>query len=378
MTKNTYLTALYELGQSIWYDNLSIDVLNSGELANLVAQGVTGLTSNPTIFKNSIADTNHYDHKIKALLPKGLNAEQVTEELMIEDVGTAADLLRDTYDRTRGVDGYASIEVSPELADDTEATFNAAKRLWLRLDRPNIMIKIPATKAGIMAIEQTLSVGINVNVTLIFSVDVYKQVVGAYLAALKSLKDSSAISNLSSVASFFVSRVDSLLEKKLSEIPGLSTEERLRFLGGPSGGSLTAGIANSKMAYQYFEQVFGSDDFKALKALGAHVQRPLWASTGVKNPAFPELLYVESLIGSHTVNTLPPKTLKTLLNDCTVLPTLAAGQDEAEQLIRDMVNLGVNFDAALLELQNAGVKAFKESYTDLLKAVEEKQQKLAV
>lgn len=369
--KNPQLLALNELGQSVWYDNLSRDVLKSGELKSLIDQGVSGLTSNPTIFKQAIADTTNYDSDMRSDALKALGTEALCEELMIQDVAAAADLLRPTYDATAGGDGYASIEVSPDLAADKQGTIDAALRLWKKLARPNVMIKIPATPECIPAIQAVLEEGINVNVTLIFSKEVYEAVAQAYIAALEARsKRGQSIKEISSVASFFVSRVDAAVEKKLDELvqagkAPANTEER--FLG-------KVGVANSKIAYGAFEKLFGGERFKPLRDGGARVQRPLWASTGTKNPAFKAVMYVEELAGRDTVNTMPPATVKALLAGGDISPRLHAGVSEASAMVAELESLGVSFDKVLVDLQVAGVKSFADSYRDLLGSIEQKRK----
>jgi transaldolase len=368
MTKNQYIKEINEIGQSIWYDNLSLDVLRSGELKRLLDCGVSGLTSNPTIFKKAIADTSHYDEKIAQLAQEGGDADQICETLMIDDVGAAADLLRETYENTQGRDGYASIEVSPKLAHDVQGTVAAAVRLWKRLQRPNIMIKIPATDAGIDAIEQVLSKGINVNVTLIFSCNVYTRVANAYINALQNLDDAQR-NAISSVASFFVSRVDSIAERELTKKKAELGPSMEQFIG-------TVGIANSKCAYQRFQEIFSESAFTRYGEQGARVQRPLWASTGTKNPDFSPVLYVEELIGAETVNTLPPQTLNSLLEHATVRETITTAPEAATTLLENLAQVGVNLEALLEELQRDGVEAFVQSYEELIAAVEQKRSQL--
>ncbi len=369
--KNPQILALNEIGQSVWYDNLSRDVLRSGELANLIAQGVSGLTSNPTIFKQAIADTSNYDADMKQPELVGLSTEALCEELMVRDVAAAADLLRATYDSTGAGDGYASIEVSPYLAADGKGTVEAAVRLWKKLNRPNVMIKIPATPECIPAIQATLEQGINVNVTLIFSTQVYEQVANAYISALEArVKRGEDVSKISSVASFFVSRVDSSVEKAVDELVKggkAQPSDKDAFLG-------KVGVANSKLAYSSFEKLFGSDRFKALREKGARVQRPLWASTGTKNPAFKAVMYVEELAGRDTVNTMPPATVKALIAGATIEPRLHKGLAEAQALVAKLGALGVSFDAVLRDLQVAGVKSFSDSYKDLLASIDAKRK----
>ncbi len=370
MSKNKSIVALNALGQSIWYDNLSRDVLRSGELAKLIESGVSGLTSNPTIFKKAIADSSDYDQDIQALVRKGLGTEELCEELMVRDVAAAADLLKPIYQGTKGADGHASIEVSPTLARDTKGTIEAAKRIWAKLARPNIMIKIPATKEGIPAIQEVLALGINVNVTLIFSVEVYSQVAEAHISALeKRIAKGEDISSIASVASFFVSRVDAICEKNseaLVKSGKAKAEEAAKTFG-------KIGIANSKLAYEEYEKLYKSARFEKLKAKSARVQRPLWASTGTKNPKLSPVLYVEELAGRDTVNTLPPATLKALLEKATIEPRLHGGLADAKSVIALLGTVGLNFSDLLRQLQEEGVKSFAESYRELLESIEKKR-----
>ncbi len=371
--KNPHIVALNELGQSVWYDNLSRDVLKSGELQSLISQGVSGLTSNPTIFKQAIADTNNYDADMRSSSLKGLDAEALCEELMLADVAAAADLLKPTYDLTAGGDGFASIEVSPYLAADAAGTVAAAERLWKKLGRANVMVKIPATPECIPAIKAVLELGINVNVTLIFSTQVYQEVAEAYIAALETrAARGQDLRAVASVASFFVSRVDALVEKKFDALVaqgGCSAGDRARFFG-------KVGIANSKLAYEAFEKIFSAPRFKKLQELGARVQRPLWASTGTKNPAFSPLLYVEELAGRDTVDTMPPATVKALVQKAEIGPRLHYGLQESKELLAWLESQSISMDALLKELQVAGVKSFADSYKDLLASISEKRARV--
>jgi len=370
MSKNANIDALNQLGQSVWYDNVSREVLTNGELQALIDSGVSGLTSNPTIFKKAIADTDFYDKELEELGKQGLTADEICETVMIKDLSMVAAMLRPVYDATGGADGHGSIEVSPLLAEKTEETVEAATRIWTTLGEPNIMIKIPGTEEGIPAVRKAIAAGINVNVTLIFSVDVYNDVIEAYLSGLEDrVAADKDISSIASVASFFVSRVDAICEKTLAKhvTDGLIAEDTAAsFTGKP-------GIANSKAAYALYEERFGSDRFSSLKAKGARVQRPLWASTGTKNPAFKPVLYVEELAGKDTVNTLPPKTLKDLMNDAIIEPRLHQGTDEAMAVLSKLKDTGVDFDALLDELQDAGVESFSDSYKDLVASIESKR-----
>lgn len=369
------ILGLNKVGQSVWYDNLSRDVLTSGELSGLIAKGVSGLTSNPTIFKKAIADSNLYDSKIKELAAKKLSVEDLTEELMVIDVAAAADLLMPIYEKSKGTDGHASIEVSPFLARDSKNTVVAAKRLWSKLNRPNIMIKIPGTPQCLPAIRETLAAGINVNVTLLFSQQDYEQVTDEYLSALEArAAKNEPIDKLASVASFFVSRVDAICELRCSQLVKdqvLPKDAEKEFFG-------KFGIANAKIAYQSFLKIFGSDRFKALQKKGAQFQRPLWASTGTKNPSLPPLLYVKELAGEHTVNTMPPATLKILVDDPSsdYSNAVSSSIDEANKIMSAVNKLGLPVGALLHKLQDDGVDLFAGSYQELLDAVEKKSKAL--
>lgn len=366
--QSPHIAALNQVGQSIWYDNLSRDVLRSGQLKHFIDQGVSGLTSNPTIFQKAIGESADYDEAIRALLPRygsgATIAEDICEDLFVEDVGAACDLLLPTYRATDGADGYASLEVSPELAHDTEGTVAAAERLWGRLSRPNAMIKVPATAAGIPAIQRLLARGINVNVTLIFSSSVYGQVMDAFLTGLEErVARGESVRSIASVASFFVSRVDSAIEKELSS-RGRS-DVLVEVLG-------KVGIANSRLAYQRFVETFHGDRWDALKRAGAQFQRPLWASTGTKNPAFSKVLYVEALARNHTVNTVPPQTLDAILEGIQLTNAAGEGLDEASRIMGILSGAGIDVEHILGDLQVAGVKAFSESYQQLLGAMRDK------
>jgi transaldolase len=365
-TKNSTLTALNAVGQSIWYDNLSKDVLRSGVLKSFIDQGVSGLTSNPSIFKKAIADSADYDAEIKAA-PRSETDDALLERLMVADVGTAADLLLPTYESSNTLDGYASIEVSPLLAHDVQGTVDSAKRLWKSLGRKNVMIKIPATKEGVVAIEKVLAEGINVNVTLIFSVEMYNQVFESYLRALETRAQRGLpLSAIASVASFFVSRVDSLVEKKLSAKAELSSALKDSFFG-------KVGIANCKLAYESFERYAKSPRWKALADQGAQIQRPLWASTSTKSPKLAPTFYVEALAGALTVNTVPHATLEATIKGATILPSVGTGYGEARSLIRGLEEAGVSLNEVLSELQTDGVKLFAESFNELFAAVKTKR-----
>lgn len=372
--RNPQLAALAKLGQSVWYDNLSRDVLRSGELKGLVEAGVLGLTSNPSIFKKAIADSHDYDAAMAPLAKKGFNSEQITEELMCEDVAAAADLLRPIYEASHGEDGCASIEVSPNLAADAAGTVEAARRIWKKLSRPNIMVKIPGTKECIPAIRTALEEGININVTLLFSDAAYITVAQTYIDALSARAAKGLpIDRIASVASFFVSRVDAIIEKQLGELQksGKVTAAQAQEV------FAKVGVANSRLAYTSFQKLFSGSHWQSLVAKGGRVQRPLWASTGTKNPTLSPVLYVEELAGPHTVNTMPPQTLKALMQSATISNNLTASRAECEVVIEKVKKLGIDWNGALATLERDGVQLFKDAYRDLLAAVEEKKGKVA-
>ena len=359
------------LGQSIWYDNIRRGLLDSGELKRLIEMGVTGLTSNPTIFEKAIAGSTDYDEALTELARSDKSVDDSYEALVIEDIRNTADLLRPIYDRTNGVDGYASLEVSPKLAHDTAGTTAEARRLFGALDKPNVMIKVPATAEGIPAVRQLISEGININVTLIFSLEAYRQVMEAYITGLEEyIAGGGDPSRIASVASFFVSRVDTAVDALL--------EERMR-QGGPDVKALMgkAAIANAKLAYREFQQVFGEERFSGLKGKQARPQRPLWASTSTKNPAYSDLMYVEALIGPDTVDTLPPATLTALLEYGKPGLTLAQGTEQAEEHLQALEKAGISMTQVTDKLLADGVKSFADSFDTLLANISEKMAKLA-
>lgn len=355
-------------GQSVWCDNLSKNLISSGELQKLIVNLVSGLTSNPSIFKKAIADSNDYDQDIKRLISqssnKNLTVDEVTEMLMIEDVRNAAMLFMPVYESTNCLDGYVSIEVSPTLAHDTKGTIEAAKRIWEELSAQNVMIKIPATKEGIPAIKAVLEEGINVNITLIFSTEVYKAVVNAFFEGLESRANKGLpISNIASVASFFVSRVDTIVDKQLEKLASASKTKEMQ-------GKF--GILNSIEAYKMFITEFKSPRFNALRQKGAQIQRVLWASTGVKNPAYDPLYYVKALAAENTVNTVPPQVLTALENDLPVGKINLT--DDNTGYFNELSTLGVNLKELLIQLEVEGVKLFADAYAELVTAVDKKMR----
>jgi transaldolase len=362
MTTNLY--ALARLGQSIWYDNIRRALIESGELQDLLAAGVAGVTSNPSIFEKAIAGSADYDTAIMALAGSTLTSETIYESLALEDIRRTADLLSPIYQATAGVDGYVSLEVSPKLAHQTEETIAAARRLYAALDRPNVMIKVPATPAGIPAIRALIGEGINVNVTLIFSLAHYEAVAEAYLSGLELLVGNGGdVRHVASVASFFISRVDSVIDDMLAR-------QGLTELQGQIG------IANAKAAYARFEGRFSGERWAALAARGARVQRPLWASTGTKNPQYPDTLYVDELIGPYTVNTVPPATLIAFRDHGVVSATLTREVDSARRQLAELAELGINLEAVSQQLQDDGVAIFAQSFEALIRSVTEKRQRL--
>jgi transaldolase len=361
------LEEVQRLGQSIWYDNISRELLLSGEIERLINMGVTGLTSNPTIFEKAISGSADYDDALSALAAERLDTKDSYEKLAMEDIRAATDLLRPAYDRTEGRDGYASLEVSPTLAHNTEGTITEALRLFAALDRPNAMIKVPATPEGIPAVRLLIGQGININVTLIFSLSTHRQVMEAYIAGLEDLaKSGGGLSKVASVASFFVSRVDTAVDNLLGESASQSKPGTDAIMG-------KTAIANAKLAYQSFKTIFGGDRFAALQAKGARVQRPLWASTGTKNAAYSDVLYVDNLIGQDTVNTMPPATLNAFMEHGKAQATLEQDLASAEQVMNSLNAAGISIEKVTDKLLTDGVKSFADSFDQLLANVEEKK-----
>jgi transaldolase len=364
------MAELNEIGQSIWFDFIRRSIITSGELKNLVDQGVKGVTSNPAIFEKAITGSSDYDENIKQLIKTGQSVEQIYEALAFEDITMAADVLRPVYDSTDAVDGYVSLEVSPHLADDTEQTISEATRLFETINRPNLMIKVPATPAGIPAITELIGSGVNVNVTLIFGLENYKHIAAAYIAGLEKLvqngptvKCGHGIDNVASVASFFVSRLDTAVDKTLADMGNTDLQGKIA-------------IANAKVVYAEFEAIFNSPRWQSLAGKGARVQRVLWASTGTKNPAYSDTLYVDGLIGPDTINTLPPATLEGFIDHGTVAETLIEGLDKARQRLAAIADLGIDIEAVTHQLQADGVEAFAKAFDTLIKSIVEKREKL--
>ncbi len=361
---------LSKFGQSVWYDNISREIIQNGELKRLIAEwGVVGITSNPTIFDNAISKSTLYDEKIARLKGPGATPDKVFEEIAISDIGDAADMLLPIFEKSNGLDGFVSIEVSPLLAADTRGSIEEGKRLFQKLNRKNIMIKIPGTAEGLPAIRALLEDGIHVNVTLLFSVENYTKVARTYCDAMRTrVKQGLPAEHIRSVASFFVSRVDTSVDKALDEIAKKNpaqAEVALSLRG-------KFGIANCKLAYKKFQEIFEGAEFSDLKAKGVAVQRPLWASTSTKNPAYRDVFYLEGLIGPHTVNTIPHATLGAFADHGVVASTLTSGMAEVDSLVSKLKELGVNLEKELEDLQIDGVKKFSESFVSLNNGIAKK------
>lgn len=359
-----------QLGQSIWYDNISRGVITKGDLKKMVDEGLLGVTSNPTIFDKAISGSKDYDEQIREIFETDPNvdAAEVIKALMVKDIQMACDVLKAAFDRTKGRDGYISIEVSPGKARDTQATMEEVRELWGRINRQNLMVKIPATREGIPAIEQMTYEGCNINVTLIFSVERYREIANAYVTGLeRRVKEGKPVDHVASVASVFVSRIDTLVDDLLIK---KDPEKHKPLLG-------KAAVANSKMVYQAFKQIFGSQRFASLKAKGAKVQRPLWGSTGTKNPAYSDLLYVDTLIGPDTVNTVPPQTYTAILHHGKPALTVEADLDGARKILSDLAAAGIDMHWVLQKLESDGVAAFEKSFDGLHKNLVLKREQFA-
>jgi len=365
------LREFQRLGQSIWYDFIRRQLITSGELRDLIERdGVCGLTSNPAIFEKAIAGSTDYDAAITALHRSGpLAAQEVFEHLAIEDICQAADLLAAVYESTNGRDGYVSLEVSPHLANETEATITEARRLWAAVDRPNVMIKVPGTQAGIPAIRQLIGEGINVNVTLLFSRDVYESVAHAYIEGLEhAAAEGRELRTIASVASFFVSRIDSLIDGLIEKRLGSgSDDDALRSLLGK------VAIANAKIAYGTYQDMIAGDRWRALAERGAQTQRLLWASTGTKNPRYSPTLYVDELVGPDTVNTVPVATLDHLREHGSPQVRLGTGLDEARDTMARLASVGISMQDVTDQLVEQGVQLFADAFDKLLRAIEQKR-----
>jgi transaldolase len=366
MAEKSRLEKLSELGQSVWIDYLSRNLLHSGELERMMREdAVVGVTSNPTIFQKAISAGDAYDEQLREVLAEVRDPKEIFLRLAVQDVSEALDLLRKVWDEGSGKDGYVSLEVDPNLAYDTEATVAEAVRLHALVDKPNLFVKIPATKPGLPAIEDMIAKGKSINVTLIFSLQRYMEVARAYIRGLERLVAGGGDpSTVTSVASFFVSRVDTETDKRLDEIGGHdSLKGRLA-------------IANAKLAYQRYQELFSGEKWEFLAAKGATPQRPLWASTSTKNPDYRDVMYVEELIGPMTVNTMPEETIKAFQDHGKVAATLEQGIDEAEQLFEDLAKAGIDYDDVTQTLEQEGVEKFADSFSELIEGIRAKSGEL--
>jgi len=375
-----HLLEIKQYGQSIWMDNLTRDLVQSGDLKDLVEnQGICGITSNPAIFEKAIAGNVIYDADIEAGIRAGLPTYKIYESLVFKDIRDACDILRPVYDASGGLDGYVSIEVPPTIAHDTQATINEARRYYQEIGRDNVMIKIPGTDAGLPAVEQAISEGINVNITLLFSVQSYIETAWAYIRGLeKRVAEGKDISKISSVASFFLSRIDSNIDAKIDAalkagVDRIEKEAKLRAVRGK------VAIANAKIAYQEYKKIIQTDRWQALAAKGANVQRLLWASTSTKDPSYSDVMYVNELIGPETVNTLPPNTIDACADHCDVANRIESNVEEAYKLIESLKDpdVAIDIDQVMDELIVEGIDKFIKPFESLMQSLEEKVAKLS-
>jgi transaldolase len=364
------LKRLGTLGQSIWLDYIRRDLMASGELRRLIDEdGLRGMTSNPSIFEKAIADSHDYDGDIRAMALGGNGADAIYETLSQRDVESAADQFRPLYDRTDGQDGYVSLEVNPHLAHDTKGTIEEARRLWAALNRPNVLIKVPATANGLPAIQQLIGEGISVNVTLLFGLPRYRQVAEAYIAGIEArAAQGEPVKHLASVASFFVSRIDALVDPLLEKLIAQGSKEV--DLAKRARGQVA--IASAKMAYQIYKEIFGSDRFRKLAARGARAQRLLWASTSTKNPDYSDVKYVEALIGPDTVDTAPLETLGAYRDHGEPEARLEQGVEEARRVLERLPELGIDIDKVTRQLEDEGVEKFNKPFDKLMEALTQK------
>jgi transaldolase len=373
----TKMHELAELGQSLWLDNMSRSMIEHGKLKNLIDQGLRGQTSNPTIFKQAISQSTDYDDKIVALTESGKKTFDVYDELTVRDVRDACDLFKGVYQSTGGLDGYVSLEINPHLANTYEAQRDEGLRLWQKVGRPNLMIKVPGTKQGCRVVSDLLAQGVNVNVTLIFSAEQYQDVAWAYLNGMKQLSgETKDLSKVRSVASVFISRIDAAVDKMIDEKIAADTDRGLKTKLESLKGR--AAVANSEIIFHKYGQIFSSPDFKTLEAAGAHTQRVLWASTGTKNPKYSDVKYVTELIAKPTVNTLPDKTLEAFLDHGVVKMAMPGDVASAQKIIQDLRAQGIDVGVVCLKLLDEGLVAFDQSFDELTSSIEEKAKRLTV
>lgn len=364
MNKNPLLD-LEALGQSVWLDYLRRNALDNGELQRLIDRdGLSGLTSNPSIFEKAIAESNDYDNAIRTLALEGENVEEIYQALTVDDIQHAADLFRPVFDRLEGGDGFVSLEVSPQLAHDTAGTIREARQLWAAVNRLNLFIKVPATREGLPAIQQLIGEGINVNITLLFGLPRYREVAEAYLIGLETrIAHGQPLAQVSSVASFFLSRIDTLIDPLLEK----SRPENWAGLHGQ------VAIASAKVAYQMYQEIFSGERFRKLAQMGARSQRLLWASTGTKNPAYSDVKYIETLIGRETINTMPPDTLNAYRDHGEPSLQLEKGIQEAQQILDGLRQTGIDLDTLTQQLEDEGVSKFSKAFEQLTAALQVKR-----
>jgi transaldolase/glucose-6-phosphate isomerase len=370
---NNPLVELTRAGQSIWYDNIERKLITSGELKRLIDEDeLRGVTSNPAIFEKAITGSDLYTDQLRELAERNKSAQEIYEELAVRDIQSAADILAPVYEKTGGTDGFVSLECSPILANDTAGTIEEARRLWRWVDRKNVMIKIPGTPAGMPAIEQCIYEGININITLLFSLQSYEETVQAYLRGLeRRLAENKPVNTVASVASFFVSRIDTAVDKRLGELISKSTSAEEKATLESLLGRIA--IANAKMAYQRFKELFHGERFSKLKAAKAQMQRPLWASTSTKNPAYRDVYYVEELIGPQTIDTIPPATLKGFRDHGVVRLTLEENLDEGRARLKKLEEVGISLDEVTAQVLADGVRLFVEPFEKLLAAIQKRR-----
>ncbi|MGA7936390.1 MAG: transaldolase [Kovacikia sp.] len=379
MTTTNHLLEIAALGQSIWMDNLSRDIIQSGELKSLITtRGLRGITSNPAIFEKAIAGNKVYDADIEAGISAGKSLLEIYETLIFEDIRNACDIFRPVYEESHGLDGYVSIEVPPTIARDTESTIREARRYYQSIGRQNVMIKIPGTPEGFPAVEQVISEGINVNITLLFSVQSYIDAAWAYIRGLEErVANGEDIHTIASVASFFLSRIDSLIDDRIEQkIKGISLPEQIAKLKAVEG---KVAIANAKIAYQEYKKIIQTDRWQALVTKGAKVQRLLWASTSTKNPNYSDVMYVDELVGADTVNTLPPSTIEACADHCHVGDRIETNLDAAYQMIDSLKDPDINLDLdqVMDQLLVEGIDKFIQPFQSLMKSLDDKVKRLA-
>ena len=372
---NTKMQQLADLGQSIWLDNISRSMFTEGKLKSLIDQGLRGQTSNPTIFKQAIASSSDYDRKIQQLAQKGKSTFEIYDDLTIQDVQDACDLFKETFEQTKGLDGYVSLEINPLLANQNEEQREEGLRLWKKVNRPNLMVKVPATKSGCLVVEALLAEGANVNVTLIFSAEQYQDVALAYMNGIRKLiQKGGNPSKVRSVASVFVSRIDTAVDKILGEKISTSSDQKQKSIFETLLGQ--AAVANSEIIFHKYNKLFSSAEFHELEVKGAHVQRVLWASTGTKNPKYHDLKYITELIASPTVNTVPDKTLEAFLDHGIILRSLPKDVAYSQKILDTLRGYGMDVNVICLKLLAEGLTAFEQSFTELTATIEEKAKHL--